>query len=98
MEIQKPTDIEIGFYEFYLKIQEPYENIANNPYYQVKLANKNIWNNDINANYLGNFQITEKSKNVENNSNKKSNVPIFFKLVICLLIILVVILLIRKFK
>ena len=86
MELEKPPNMESGTYDIYLKIQDPYESIANNQYYQVKLANKNIWDNQINANYLGKAEI-------QNNMGNTSGI---YKFLICFVIILITTFLVKK--
>ena len=58
-----PKNVKIGEYEVYLKIEEPYESLKNNNYYSIKLANNNVWNENLGANYIGNITISDKGKN-----------------------------------
>ena len=82
-----PENIKEGQYEVYLKIQETYDSLKDNQYYQIKLANKNIWNNSVGANYIGEINI--KNENIINNIDSKNN-NMFIKILICIGIILLI--------
>ena len=73
-----PQNVKDSEYEVYLKIEEPFESLKNNANYSVKLANKNIWNSDLGANYIGDIIITDKD-----NSNA------LLSIVICIIIIVI---------
>lgn len=60
-----PEDIALGTYDVYLSIATPSVlNEEDQPIYAVQLANdcENVWNEKYQANYLGNFTVTEKPK------------------------------------
>ena len=55
--IDLPSEIIPGKYEAYIEISEPYETLKQNSNYSIKFANKDIWNENIGANYIGNISI-----------------------------------------
>lgn len=57
-----PENIKAGEYEVYLKIEEPFDSLKNNNNYSVKLANTDVWNDSLGANYIGNMIISGKEK------------------------------------
>ena len=81
--------MEQGNYKVYLSIGEPYESLKENSNYYIKIVNKDIWNEELKANYLGNIEI-------ENNNNQELNNSInfeyldFIKLMIGGIIILII--------
>ena len=81
--------MEQGNYKVYLSIGEPYESLKNNSNYYIKIVNKDVWNEELKANYLGNIEI-------ENNNNQELNNSInfeyldFIKLLIGGIIILII--------
>lgn len=81
--------MEQGNYKVYLSIGEPYESLKENSNYYIKIVNKDIWNEELKANYLGNIEI-------ENNNNQELNNFInfeyldFIKLMIGGIIILII--------
>lgn len=64
--------MEQGNYKVYLSIGEPYESLKENSNYYIKIVNKDIWNEELKANYLGNIEI-------ENNNNQELNNSINFE-------------------
>ena len=81
--------MEQGNYKVYLSIGEPYESLKENSNYYIKIVNKDVWNEELKANYLGNIEI-------ENNNNQELNNSInfeyldFIKLLIGGIIILII--------
>ena len=58
-----------GEYKVYLNIREPFDSLKDNKHYRIKLANKNIWDETVGANYIG--QINVGPSSVEQpNTNK----------------------------
>jgi len=74
-----PNNIKNDTYSAYLKISEPYEKIQNNVKYSIRLANSNIYDEILGANYLGDIKITSQ----ENNN-------IIIKIIIIAIIIIVI--------
>lgn len=65
-----PEDMEDGEYNVYLSIGEPYETLKDDSRYYIKLANKNLWNEETKGNYLGKVTIdSNTNKDGDNLSN-----------------------------
>lgn len=80
-----PNNIKEDTYSVYLKISEPYEKIKDNVAYSIKLANDNIFDKTVGANYLEDIKITKAGN--ENN---------IFKIIIIAVIIILIILIVKK--
>ncbi len=64
-----PKDIAEGNWDTYLRISE-YGNLeTDNNYQAIRLANNNIWDETLGANYIGSFEYTEKIDNTTNTNN-----------------------------
>lgn len=83
LTITVPDNFEKTEYKVYLRISK-YGNYLNDNNYQcIRLANNNIWNEEIGANYIGNINIVEKQtstnpeeeKNPPTNPNENQNLP-----------------------
>lgn len=46
-----------GTWRVYLNLPDPYPSIHDNPYFSIRLANKNMWCADVGYNYLGEITI-----------------------------------------
>ena len=64
MDIPIPSDMEPGKYNLYLqfKIGDRVVDGVNKPYGAIKLANSNIWNAGLEANYMGSFKVNREVK------------------------------------
>ena len=62
-----PEDAPLGEYEVYLAIATPSVlDEEKKPNYAVRLANDGeVWNDELRANFLGSFQVTDKPKKLE---------------------------------
>ncbi len=78
--VDLPENIKTGDYEVYLKISEPYESLKDNSRYSIQLANTNIWNEELGANFIGNVTI-------DADSTKGTNKVIIMFLIIVLIIL-----------
>lgn len=81
--------MEQGNYKVYLSIGEPYESLKENSNYYIKIVNKDVWNEELKANYLGNIEI-ENNNNQELNNSIKFEYLDFIKLMIGGIIILII--------
>ncbi|MGE5426448.1 MAG: DUF4832 domain-containing protein, partial [Methylococcaceae bacterium] len=52
-EVGIPQDMPKGDYELYLNLPDPEEKLYANPAYSVRLANKNVWEENTGYNKLG---------------------------------------------
>ncbi len=60
IEVSLPEDIELGEWNIYLRISQEGDIESDNNYKCIKLANADIWKEDIGANYIGKVNILEK--------------------------------------
>ena len=84
-----PGNIDIGNYEVYVNIQEPFESLQDNDNYKIKLANINMWDTNVGGNHIGSVEISE-----TNNKGSSSIV----KIILILLIIGITAILFIKLK
>ena len=84
-----PQKMEQGNYKVYLSIGEPYESLKENSNYYIKIVNKDFWNEELKANYLGNIEIQNNNNQELNNSIKLEYLD-FIKLMIGGIIILII--------
>lgn len=73
-----PENMEVGEYNVYLSIGEPYELLKENSNYYIKLVNKNIWDEKIKGNYIGKVEIgvqnSSKNNNITNTNNSNQQI------------------------
>ena len=106
-----PENIEDGEYNVYLSIGEPYESLKDNSNYYIKLANKNVWNEETKGNYLGKVTIGKNTiKNEDNSSNniiqntnnesQMANIKLFIGIgiIVFIVIVLLIIIIIKSRK
>ncbi len=79
-EIKLPEDIPLGNYRVYLRIAY-YGDLKNdNNYKAIRLANDEIWNSEIGANYIGTVEVKEyippKEEEVEPPKNPEDDKPV----------------------
>ena len=71
--IQIPENMSVGNYKVYLQIYTG--NLENGEVYlPIQLANKDVWNASLKANYMGSFEIVQK-KDTENQDSKQTSNP-----------------------
>ena len=83
-----PENIDIGNYEVYVNIQEPFESLQDNDNYKIKLANIDMWDTNVGGNHIGNIEISE----INN-----TGIPIL-KIILILLVIGITAILFMKLK
>ena len=72
--IQIPSDVNPDEYNIYLRVSK-YGNLTNDNHYQtIRFANKNIWDENLKANYLGKVKITEIKQEDVNNKQESNEV------------------------
>lgn len=76
IEVPLPKNIELGDWNIYLRISK-YGNMATDKNYQcIQLANANIWNSTMGANYIGKVTVSEITKPQNPNDTDKPNDPV----------------------
>ncbi len=63
--INIPDNIEVGKWKMYLRISQYGEMEQDDNYLCIRLANNNIWDEEIGANYIGSINIVEKQEEQE---------------------------------
>lgn len=71
-EFSIPTDVNKGKYKVYLQVASEFN--QDKTYLNVKFANKDIWNDQVQANYLGNIEVIENTDDVTNKTKTENNV------------------------
>lgn len=80
-EVSIPENLSEGNYKLYLQVASEIEE-NKSPYLSIRFANKDIWNENLKANYLGEFTVSkiavednnsEVNKNENENKNKEDN-------------------------
>lgn len=80
-EVSIPENLSEGKYKLYLQVASEIEE-NKSPYLSIRFANKDIWNENLKANYLGEFTVSkiavednnsEVNKNENENKNKEDN-------------------------
>ena len=51
------SDMEPGQYKLYLNLPDPYPSIHDNPYFSIRLANKNMWDEATGYNYITTINV-----------------------------------------
>lgn len=72
--IELPEEIELGEWNAYLRISQYGDLKTDNHYLCIRFANNNIWNEEIKANYIGTFTITE-AQIQDNEKDNQNNIP-----------------------
>lgn len=70
-EFSIPTDVNKGKYKVYLQVASEFN--QDKTYLNVKFANKDIWNDQVQANYLGNIEVIENTDDDVTNKTKTEN-------------------------
>ena len=74
LQISLPDNIDLGEWKIYLRISQNGDMTTDNNYKCIQLANPNIWEENIGANYIGKVTILEaKQEEIENNDNTVDN-------------------------
>lgn len=58
--VNLPKDIELGEWKVYLRISQYGEMEQDNNYLCIRMANNDVWNEEIGANYIGKINVVEK--------------------------------------
>lgn len=70
LKIKLPDDISLGEYKVYFRLSKYGDLTTDNNYQAIRFANKDIWNQTLGANYIGNVLI---NKEEEINTNTNTN-------------------------
>lgn len=76
ISVDLPKELTVGKWEVYLRISQYGDYQNDNNYLTVRLANNNIWNEELGANYIGDVEITNKPiiEEKEPEGSKEDNV------------------------
>lgn len=72
--IELPRNIEVGEWKMYLRISQYGDMEQDNNYLCIRLANNNVWNEEIGANYIGSINIVEKQEEQEPTVKPNENI------------------------
>ena len=73
--IELPKNIDVGEWKMYLRISQYGDMEQDKNYLCIRLANNNVWNEEIGANYIGSINIVEKQEEQEPTLKPDENQP-----------------------
>lgn len=73
-EISLPNEIELGEYKVYLRISLYGDMNKDSNYQCIRLANNNMWNGEIGANYIGKINVIEEKIDDQESDDNENNI------------------------